>query len=259
MPFNDDRQIADTVIKDDSGNPVGVVLDGTVYRLQGRVKLRNPADTQDLGDITYPLTIEIGDSTSGHIAGVVDVGGEKRLQTQGLVEATIADNPTTLVQQYLTDDGLPTGDPDMVVDGSVTPVPYWFPADATDTIRLSELRIVMVAGSFNWDAQFGKGGGLLTNGILFNAIVNGGDTDDLITVYENTDLLRFSGSGGTNVFAEFASTVDVVAISFIFGGKMLLEAGTSDEVRVTIRDSLLGGARDIRQLRATLYGVVEEA
>lgn len=57
----------DVVLRDETGNPVGVILDGAVYRLRteaklaagsalvGKVQLRNPADTQNLGDSTNPV------------------------------------------------------------------------------------------------------------------------------------------------------------------------------------------------------------
>lgn len=45
----------DVIIRDENGNPVGVVLDGSVYRLQTSTKLRNPGDTAYMGDATTPV------------------------------------------------------------------------------------------------------------------------------------------------------------------------------------------------------------
>ena len=53
-----------------------------------------------------------------------------------------------------------------------------------------------------------------------------------------------------------AGSTDVMAALLPFGGNVVLEAGSSDKVVVTINDDLTVGARGITYLSGTLYGVI---
>jgi hypothetical protein len=157
------------------------------------------------------------------------------------------------ITEFLTDDGTDTGSHDMKVDGFPTPVDFWFPADATDDIVLTGLRLVFSANTIDFDgSSFGKGSEL-SNGIEVSIIADGGTfVDVLANITLNEDffrLLQFSISQ--------AGTTDAMAATLPFGGRVVLEAGSGDEVRVSIKNDLTGAALGVNYLTGTLYGVKE--
>jgi hypothetical protein len=61
---------------------------------------------------------------------------------------------TATISEYLEDAG---GSHDMVVDGSVTPVKFYYSAHALEDVRLSSLRMVISAGSLTFNGvSFGN-------------------------------------------------------------------------------------------------------
>jgi hypothetical protein len=149
---------------------------------------------------------------------------------------------------------LNTGSPDMVVNGSGTPVDFVLNADATDDIVLTGVRLVFSASFFNFDGgTFGKGGGTLSNGVDINIVANDGTfTDTLATLTVNEDFLRL-----IQFSVSQAGATDVMAATLPFGGRVVLVGGSSDKVAVQIKDNLAAGARGISYFSGTVYGVVE--
>jgi hypothetical protein len=131
-------------------------------------------------------------------------------------------------------------------------------ADPTNNIVITEIRLVFTAGAINW-GHFGKGGGLLTNGVHIDAEINDGTHLDFVTMDRNEDFVRLPSSRGGATFSEFnASGNDMLGASVVMSGiNERLIAGTTDFVRVQIRDDLTSAARDIDYFTATLYGYKE--
>ena len=155
------------------------------------------------------------------------------------------------ITEFLTSTGLPAGSHDMKVDAGGGDIPFWFPADATKDIIITGLRIVFSANAIDFDGgSFGKGGEL-SSGIEVSIIAdNGLFTKVLANITLNEDffrLLQFDISQ--------AGTTDAMAATLPFQGRVVLTAGTSDEVRIKIRDNLTGAAHGVNYLTATLYGV----
>jgi hypothetical protein len=156
------------------------------------------------------------------------------------------------VTELLTSDGTVTGSVDMVISGSGTQ--FWYPAHPTLNVVLTGIRIVFSAAFFDFGgASFGKGGGPLSNGVEMKIVANSGSFVDTLAVLNvNEDffrLLQFSISQ--------AGTTDVMAATLPFGGRVVLEAGTSDRVELVINDDLTAGSRGISYFTSTVYGVLE--
>ena len=154
-----------------------------------------------------------------------------------------------LFRQFLKDAG---GSDNMIVNGSVTPVPFFVNADPTDDIVLSEVRFVLTSISLDWGGvHFGKGGGTLPNGVLIE-ITSGGVLTTFGNVTLNEEILMLPvrndvllGQGGNR---------DVIALSIDLGGQLTLDGGSGDNVTVTIRDNLTTGARDINYFKFAAFG-----
>ena len=232
------------VLYDGSGNPVAVVLDNSIYRLETRSSI-------------VGQTAGAGSEKKVTVIDDVTTASHKRMQVEADIKpgATInvvqgAGDPTLVVTGFLTTSG---GSEDMVVDGSGTSVTFTFPADGYDDILITSLRFVFSAGTINIDGNSFAKGSSLTNGITIGGTVNGGAILSIATIQFNADWLRLQGRS----FTEFSGADDLIVASVEFGGRTLLEGGSGDEMTVTIQDDLTTGARDINYLTCTFYGVVE--
>ncbi len=230
------------VLYDASGNVVGVVLDGSVYRIQGE----NLLVGKTAGAGSNKEVSVIDDTTDANV---------KRLQTETALKpgsqisviegAAVA---TDAVIDFLENGG----SEDMVVDGSTTPVEFSFTADPSDDITVNEIRIVFVADTINWGA-FGKGGGVLTNGIELQVQLDGAASPTtLFEIFRNEDFMRMN-----NPYTEFNGSDDLISASLAFGGIEKLTAGSSDFIKVIIKDNLTSALRNLSYLTATFYGTKE--
>jgi hypothetical protein len=190
------------VLYDGADHPIGVIQDGTIYRLQVDARIARPSSS-------------------------------------------------SLIIEFLKNGG----SEDMVVDGDPTPVVFSFSADATDRIYLTAIRIVMSATSFGFDgSKFAKGSGL-TNGLLLEAVIDDGIAVTMADIHINEDFARL-----TEFKTEFNGVVgDLVVASLLFSANEFLEAGSSDLVKITVRDDFTNvGLYGVSYLTATLYGYKEE-
>jgi hypothetical protein len=233
----------EVVLVDDSGNAVDVVLDNSIYRLEARSSI-------------VGQTAGAGSEKKVSVIDDVTTSTHKRMQVEADIKpgaqiiTIVGGDPSLMVTDFLKN----AGSEDMVVDGSSTSVVFSYSCDATCDIVISSIRFVFTATILNFDgSNFGKGGGSLSNGLLVQAVVNNGTAVTLATLKKNEDFLRLQGRTHT----ELGGANDVLFAAIEFGGRTLLKGGTSDLVKVTVQDNLTGGARDIKYLTATFYGVKE--
>jgi len=227
------------ILYDENGNPVGVIQDGSVYRLQTAAALEKwigstaPTVGQKEMAASIPVTLATDQTV---IAVILSSGG------------------ADVFSDFLEDSG---DSEDMVIDGSGTPVEFVYSAHPTDDIRVAELRVVISANSFTFGgANFGAGA-TLANGMLIEITVNDGTNIILSNVQQNEDFLRFVSTTGINLFMETGGTKDALVAAFSFGGQVKLVGGSSDEVKITIRDNITLPARQINYLTGTFYGFTE--
>jgi hypothetical protein len=186
------------------------------------------------------------DPNGNPVSTVVDGSGNRRLR----VEATVVSStPVEAFFRQALENG---GSPDQIVDGSGAPIVFTLPADATDDIVLTELRLVISAGGFNWDGTtFGNGGGALTNGVLIELDL-GGTVTEIVNLQINEDLLLVPVR--TDVVVDQIAATAVIALSVDFGSGITLTAASADEVRSTIRDDLTSGPRSLNFFEMVGFG-----
>jgi len=127
------------------------------------------------------------------------------------------------------------GSEDLRVDGSSSAVDFVVNADATDDIRISEIRFLLTITNFRENGSMFGQDPELTNGILLSIRSNSIDKDLInITLSEHFREL-FSHSGTT---VDRSGNNDVVSAGIYFGGAVSLVGGSSDYVRVRVRDDL---------------------
>jgi hypothetical protein len=205
-------------IVDSSGNVVGVVLDGAVYRLQTDSKVAKGASNL--------VHLDAVDTSTG----------------RGRLKATLFSpdgDPIAFpsVSSSIKNDFVKNGtNTSLLVDGSTTPVEFAYPSDSTYDISLQEIKFTLASNSitFGTDA-FGAVSGPLPNGLLVQAIVNDGTTVDIYNLVQNESFVNFASPGGFNWVV---SSKDLLSADYVIGGGLKLNAGTADKVLVTVRDDI---------------------
>jgi len=223
---------------DEKSHYIIIAIDTDVCRIFNVNK-----DDATIFESTYKLSIPVsGTQNSAKSIPVVMANDQNPLQvtiTQGLATHTISELLTL------------NGSTDMVVNGN-SPKEFSYDADPTDDIVLNSIRFVCSVQHFNFSGDsFGKGGGILSNGITVNIVANNGELSKTIfTLNVNEDWFRL-----LDVTSVVSSVNSVITGSLPFSNGVILKAGSSDKVSVTINDNLTRGSRGINHLSATLYGV----
>ena len=200
-------------------NPIGFVLDDTVYRLETAAKVAVDND----GGLHHLKSLD--DGTIAVINSSYPVS-----------------DPTRIVGGFVEDGG----SSDLNVDGSSTPVVFSFNADPDKDITLLSIDFVMVASSMKFGGDgFGPLNSALTNGIGVDLKINGVEAS--FTIMKTTeDFLHFASPGG---FQYIVSSNDIISSAYIIGGAMRLHAGAVDYLRITINDDLSSSLFDYFRCR----------
>jgi hypothetical protein len=208
---------------DASGNAVGVILDGAVYRFATDAKISK------------------GDSTLVHLDAIDTASGRGRLKTTLYTQDGIPvsfgstpPNPESIKNAFIkngTNDSL-------LVNGSVTPVVFSYNADATRDISIQELKFVMGANGITFGTDKFGVINALTNGLLIE-LVSDGNTGTVAVLNINECFVHLASPGG---FIWVVSSKDMMASAYTIGGSLRLKAGTNDMVKVTVRDNLSSAA-----------------
>jgi hypothetical protein len=125
----------------------------------------------------------------------------------------------------------------MNVNGSVTPQVFSFSPAANLTYYINKLHIVLADGGTPDVTDFGNGTAL-TNGLLFESVVNG-SANTLFNVLDNGDISlmfidHFSSPSG------WLNNADLFLGSYNFNMPITLNQLNSDLLRVTVRDNITG-------------------
>ncbi len=193
-----------------------------------------------------PVTIS-KDFDSPHALGQFGVVGDVNISFKDLDD---------LFFQFATDDGTPiveaggTGDENMLVDGSVTPVDFNVPAQADTDIFINAMIFRGQGNGIKLNQFFSKAGaGGLTNGVVVTI-----KSDNIVTTFlplhTTADFKNrwaaLSGSLASWDLAVEASADEGVAVlafqnPFIIKVAGAFGAGNDDFIRVTIADDLTSG------------------
>lgn len=209
-----------TVLYDSAGHAVGVVLDGSVYRIQADAKIAKGASAL--------VTLDAIDTDTG----------QGRLKStlytpdgDPVAFGSVAPNPESIKNSFV----LNGSSPSLLVDGSTTPVEFTYDADSTHDISIQEIGLVVASNSVAFgNGNFGAIGGPLTNGLLVQ-ITSDGNTGTVANLTRNECFVHFASPGG---FQWVVSSKDMMSSTYLIGGGLKLKAGTGDNVKVTVRDNV---------------------
>ena len=186
------------------------------------------------------LTIDVG-SWFGAVSPTV---GQKAMAAS--VPVTFANDQTALdvsvtapnipLEDFFRENVANGANENMVVDGSGGGgIEFDVNADPTEDILVNELRIVITTDDTNLDGASFFEKGALSNGCLLE-IVSEGVTTELANFQITEDFLQLPSLQVFNTI-DFTGQNDIFSVSYPLPNAKL-EAGTADEVRMTIRDTL---------------------
>lgn len=209
------------ILFDAYGNEIGIILDGSVYRLQGDSKIAKGAN-----DLVH---LEVLDTSAG----------KGRLKStlyspdgEAVAFSSVSSNPESIKNAFVSDE---FGNYSLLVDGSTTNQYFSYNADGYHDISLQEIKFVLSSNSITFGTgYFGGKSGPLSNGLLIE-IVAGGYTGTVANLVRNECFIHFSSPGGFNWVV---SSKDMMSATYVLGGALKLEAGSSDRVQISVRDDL---------------------
>jgi len=147
--------------------------------------------------------------------------------------------------QKVTTTGLPSGSDDLGIDGSVTSVDFWIPADSDNDRYISTLSFICGYGTSAEMWEFADKNSALTNGVKVAYNDTNGDERIIMNPkanysFQRSSLKPFSATGWED--RGFAATGDYGWLATIpldrimppFGIK--LDRGTKQKLTITIRD-----------------------
>lgn len=207
-------------IVDSSGNVVGVVLDGSVYRLQADAKTAKGGT-----DLVHLEAIDVSSGVGRLKSTLYSQDGD------AIAFGSVAPNPENIQNDFVKSGG--SGD--LLVDGDPTAVVFTYNADPSNDISILEVKFVIVSNSLTFGSDnFGGSAGPLANGVLVEVTSNG-NTGTVFNLRQNEDFVNFASPGG---FDWVVSSKDMIYSTWLVGGGLKLKAGTSDNIKVTVRDDI---------------------
>lgn len=161
------------------------------------------------------------DPANPHRLGVLGISGSVFITAQRV---------KNYFSTKVTDSG---GSADMTVDGSSTPVVFTIDADPTVDTVVTEIRLTGQDGNINFDRFFDR---TTTNGMLFE-LTTDGDTVVFDPFKTTLDVILLFSNGGIDT-----SFLDTKKAIFTFRppNPFMLNAGSSDKIKFTIRDNWAG-------------------
>jgi hypothetical protein len=209
-----------SILYDADGHPVGVVLDGAVYRLQADAKVAKGSS-----DLAHLEALDVSSGIARLKATLYSQDGD------AIAFGSVAPNPDNIKNAYVLNG---TSD-DLRVDGGTTPVAFTYEADPTSDISLLEMKFVLVSNSITFGSNyFGSKSGPLTNGLLVEVTSNG-NTGTIELIKQNEEFVFFASPGG---FDWVVSSKDMIYSTWLIGGGLKLTAGSGDKITVTVQDDL---------------------
>jgi len=192
-------------------------------------------------------------NTDGYAVGVVQDNLTYRLQVEtnikpgsSILAGAVPNDPQLIIASKL----LNGSSSNMLVDGSVSPVSFKYNADSLKDIKLSELRLVLVANSLDFIGTHFGAISTLTNGVNLEVKSNGVVTT-LANLKLNEDFLLFHSTN--SIFLNESGPKDVIAAGYLLGGAIVLKAGTDDYLGIVIQDDLTNTS--FAYFQATGYGI----
>lgn len=152
----------------------------------------------------------------------------------------IADPRKFPIQRPFTDDGLITGDPNMNVNGSVTPVEFFFQAEPNRQISINKLGF-LVSDAGNTDfTNYGSLAGPLANGITLFTIIDSVEIPLTPVIKATADyfgigaLAQFVDLSGSSRLANYTFSL------FDYSEGIILDGDNGDILGIRINDDLTG-------------------
>lgn len=157
--------------------------------------------------------------------------------------SAVSNSDYGFVLRAMTDTGEPDGDPDLTVNGSITPVERIVKPGVNDIFILNQLSITLSDKGNPAITDYGGITGPLTNGVQFYFINDGIETPFGLPLKTNQQLAELGARNISSI--DFAASVTLVTYTFNITefaqtSTILLHGDHGDEFGVRIQDNLTG-------------------
>jgi len=214
-----------SILYDASGNAVGVVQDGSIYRLQSDSKIAKKVTSGDLEHL------RVLDDTGSIKATLYNPDGS------AVSFAAAPDDPTGIKCDFFRR-ALAIGDnSDLRVDGSTTPVDFTFEAIADYELIINEVGFVMAARRIVAGSEKFAGLSALVNGVIC-IYYNGTAELEMDRLNVNEDFMHFASPGGYNFWP---LNKDQIIAQRYLNGVIRLAADSTEKLILRIADDLASG------------------
>lgn len=228
-----------TVLHDSLGTEIGSVT------ISGEHRLQVDSHTQLWSGDEGPVDI----LTDHHNVDRLAVNARLAPGQSIIIGNSVTPDLSKIKREYLMCSGCGTS---MKVDGSVTPIIFEFEADETYDLELYELRFIFGAQDILFEGNKFASKAELPNGLLIEIVTEYG-TYQVANIRINEDFLMLPTPA--NYILNNTGPKDILVMGMSLGGAPKLRAGTSDVVRVTVRDDL--DESEIATLKAQVFAVKE--
>jgi len=210
----------DVTLYDANGNPIKSTQDGSDYRLGVEGKVAKGAS-----DLVHLEALDIAAGKGRLKASLYTPEGE------AVAFPSVPASAAAIRNEFVKNGT----SPNLLVDGSATPVEFVYNAHASQDTSLQELHFTLASNSITFGSNyFGSTSGPLSNGLLVE-VTSGGVTGTVANLVQNEDFVTFSSPGG---FQWVVSSKDLLSSTYLIGGGLVLKGGTSDKVKITVRDDI---------------------
>jgi len=171
------------------------------------------------------------------------------------ITGSVTTTPGTIDEIFL-ENAESGGSPDLLVDGSSTPVTFTINAPTTSDAIITSLRFHATGTAFKF-LQFLSLTTKLTNGVEVKITSNGGKIK-ILTLIKSTEDFRnlFAIEEGTFDLMQLPSSDNMVA-DFIQKGAMILKKNSSDKIEIKIQDNLLAGSDAADEFKFLAVGFLD--
>lgn len=150
----------------------------------------------------------------------------------------IVDSRKFPLQRSFTRDGTLLGDPIMNVNGSVTPVEFYYKAEPNRKVTINKLQFVVSDAGNSSVNNYGGLSGPLTNGITFYTIINGQEIPLTPIIKRTADYFSV---GASSEFVDLSGSTRLAIYSFSllnYSEGIILNGDNEDILGLRIRDNL---------------------
>lgn len=150
----------------------------------------------------------------------------------------LSPDTSTIISRYITDDGTDSGNSNMNVNGSITPVDFFIQAQPGETISIQQINVTITDSGNPAINDYGSVVGPLTNGSLFFIDIMGFRIESTFSFHRNIDFVLNSRNFNITQFSGSNRVISYQEILNDFSQGIFLDGDKNTKFGFTVKDDL---------------------